>query len=26
MMLRMRAFKDREDEAHHQCHLALGLQ
>jgi ferredoxin--NADP+ reductase len=25
MMLRMRAFKDREDEAHHQCHLALGL-
>jgi ferredoxin--NADP+ reductase len=25
MMLRMRAFKDREDEARHQCRLALGL-
>jgi ferredoxin--NADP+ reductase len=25
MMLRMRAFKAREDEDHHQCHLNLGL-
>jgi ferredoxin--NADP+ reductase len=25
MMLRMRAFKTREDEDHHRCHLALGL-
>jgi ferredoxin--NADP+ reductase len=25
MMLRMRAFKAREDEDHHQCHLDLGL-
>jgi ferredoxin--NADP+ reductase len=25
MMLRMRAFKDREDADHHRCHLELGL-
>jgi ferredoxin--NADP+ reductase len=25
MMLRMRAFKDREDDDHHKCHLELGL-
>jgi ferredoxin--NADP+ reductase len=25
MMLRMRAFKDREDDDHHQCHINLGL-
>jgi ferredoxin--NADP+ reductase len=25
MMLRMRAFKDREDEDHHKCHIGLGL-
>jgi ferredoxin--NADP+ reductase len=25
MMLRMRAFKDREDDDHHKCHLTLGL-
>jgi ferredoxin--NADP+ reductase len=25
MMIRMRAFKEREDQAHHQCHLELGL-
>jgi ferredoxin--NADP+ reductase len=25
MMLRMRAFKAREDEDHHRCHLDLGL-
>jgi ferredoxin--NADP+ reductase len=25
MMTRMRAFKDREDRDHHNCHLALGL-
>jgi ferredoxin--NADP+ reductase len=24
MMLRMRAFKQREDEDHHKCHLGLG--
>jgi ferredoxin--NADP+ reductase len=26
MMLRMRAFKTREDEDHHKCHLALGIK
>jgi ferredoxin--NADP+ reductase len=26
MMSRMRAFKQREDEDHHQCHLDLGLE
>jgi ferredoxin--NADP+ reductase len=26
MMIRMRAFKQREDEAHHQCHIGLGLE
>jgi ferredoxin--NADP+ reductase len=25
MMTRMRSFKSREDKAHHDCHLALGL-
>lgn len=25
MMLRMRAYKDREDADHHRCHIALGL-
>jgi ferredoxin--NADP+ reductase len=25
MMIRMRSFKSREDKAHHDCHLALGL-
>jgi ferredoxin--NADP+ reductase len=25
MMLRMRAFKSREDEDHHKCHIGLGL-
>jgi ferredoxin--NADP+ reductase len=25
MMIRMRAFKDREDRDHHQCHLSLGM-
>ena len=25
MMLRMRAYKDKEDEVHHLCHLELGL-
>ncbi|MDR2630850.1 MAG: sulfide/dihydroorotate dehydrogenase-like FAD/NAD-binding protein [Spirochaetaceae bacterium] len=25
MMLRMRAFKQREDEDHHKCHIGLGL-
>jgi len=25
MMLRMRAFKDREDEDHRRCHIELGL-
>jgi ferredoxin--NADP+ reductase len=26
MMLRMKAFKVREDEDHHRCHLELGLE
>jgi len=26
MMIRMRAFKAQEDEDHHKCHLALGLE
>jgi ferredoxin--NADP+ reductase len=26
MMLRMRAFKEREDEDHHKCHIGLGLE
>jgi ferredoxin--NADP+ reductase len=26
MMLRMKAFKQREDEDHHKCHLGLGLE
>jgi ferredoxin--NADP+ reductase len=26
MMLRMKAFKAREDEDHHRCHLELGLE
>jgi ferredoxin--NADP+ reductase len=26
MMIRMRAFKDREDQDHHQCHIGLGLE
>jgi ferredoxin--NADP+ reductase len=26
MMLRMRAFKQREDEDHHKCHIGLGLE
>jgi ferredoxin--NADP+ reductase len=26
MMIRMRAFKDREDEDHHICHIGLGLE
>jgi ferredoxin--NADP+ reductase len=26
MMVRMRAFKDREDRDHHHCHLELGLE
>jgi ferredoxin--NADP+ reductase len=26
MMLRMRAFKTREDEDHHKCHIDLGLE
>jgi ferredoxin--NADP+ reductase len=26
MMIRMRAFKDREDLDHHRCHLDLGLE
>jgi ferredoxin--NADP+ reductase len=26
MMIRMRAFKDREDRDHHRCHLDLGLE
>ncbi|MFP3091180.1 sulfide/dihydroorotate dehydrogenase-like FAD/NAD-binding protein [Treponema sp. TIM-1] len=26
MMLRMRAFKQREDADHHKCHLELGLE
>jgi ferredoxin--NADP+ reductase len=26
MMLRMRAFKSREEEDHHKCHLELGLE
>jgi ferredoxin--NADP+ reductase len=26
MMTRMRAFKDREDRDHHDCHIGLGLE
>jgi ferredoxin--NADP+ reductase len=26
MMLRMRAFKEREDADHHKCHIGLGLE
>jgi ferredoxin--NADP+ reductase len=26
MMIRMRAFKDREDQDHHKCHIGLGLE
>jgi ferredoxin--NADP+ reductase len=26
MMTRMRAFRQREDEDHHQCHIGLGLE
>ncbi|MDR2110284.1 MAG: sulfide/dihydroorotate dehydrogenase-like FAD/NAD-binding protein [Spirochaetaceae bacterium] len=26
MMIRMRAFKPREDEDHHKCHIGLGLE
>ncbi|MDR2103528.1 MAG: sulfide/dihydroorotate dehydrogenase-like FAD/NAD-binding protein [Treponema sp.] len=26
MMTRMRAFKDREDRDHHNCHIGLGLE
>ncbi|MDR0602219.1 MAG: sulfide/dihydroorotate dehydrogenase-like FAD/NAD-binding protein [Treponema sp.] len=26
MMLRMKAFKEREDEDHHKCHIGLGLE
>jgi ferredoxin--NADP+ reductase len=26
MMIRMRAFKQREDQDHHRCHLELGLE
>jgi ferredoxin--NADP+ reductase len=26
MMTRMRAFKDREDEDHHNCHIGLGFE
>jgi ferredoxin--NADP+ reductase len=26
MMIRMRAFKSREDEDHHRCHIELGLE
>jgi ferredoxin--NADP+ reductase len=26
MMIRMRAFKEREDRDHHRCHLELGLE
>jgi ferredoxin--NADP+ reductase len=26
MMTRMRAFKQREDEDHHNCHIGLGLE
>jgi ferredoxin--NADP+ reductase len=26
MMIRMKAFKAREDEDHHQCHIGLGLE
>jgi ferredoxin--NADP+ reductase len=26
MMLRMRAFKEREDEDHHKCHIGLGIE
>jgi ferredoxin--NADP+ reductase len=26
MMIRMRAFKEREDQEHHRCHLELGLE
>jgi ferredoxin--NADP+ reductase len=26
MMIRMRAFKDREDIDHHNCHIGLGIE
>jgi ferredoxin--NADP+ reductase len=26
MMIRMRSYKDREDEDHHRCHIGLGLE
>ncbi|MDR1286601.1 MAG: sulfide/dihydroorotate dehydrogenase-like FAD/NAD-binding protein [Treponema sp.] len=26
MMLRMKAFKEREEEEHHKCHIGLGLE
>jgi ferredoxin--NADP+ reductase len=26
MMIRMRAFKEWEEHAHHRCHLELGLE
>lgn len=26
MMIRMKAFKDREDQDHHDCHIGLGLE
>jgi ferredoxin--NADP+ reductase len=26
MMTRMRAFKDREDQDHHKCHIGMGLE
>jgi ferredoxin--NADP+ reductase len=26
MMIRMRSYKDREDEEHHRCHIGLGLE
>jgi ferredoxin--NADP+ reductase len=26
MMIRMRSYKDREDEDHHWCHIGLGLE
>jgi ferredoxin--NADP+ reductase len=25
MMIRMKAYKDREDRDHHDCHISLGL-
>jgi ferredoxin--NADP+ reductase len=26
MMIRMRSYKDREDEDHHRCHVGLGME